>query len=122
MKTKLFLLHQIEFFIGFKMIYWTTMSGSYFLDGSILEKCGNFWKNVCFSGRIWPDWGNTAWADMAGLGSIGLRLEREGGQWICLSCRCLLLNLTFLNIYRHTLHQIKAKYHIYLMIVKEMKY
>ena len=24
------------------------------------------------TGRIWPDWGNTAWADMAGLGSIGL--------------------------------------------------
>ena len=23
-------------------------------------------------GRIWPDWGNTAWADMAGLGSKGL--------------------------------------------------
>ena len=23
-------------------------------------------------GRIWPDWGNTTWADMAGLGSIGL--------------------------------------------------
>ena len=28
-----------------------------------------FWKNGRFSGRIWPDWGNTAWADMAGLGS-----------------------------------------------------
>ena len=48
------------------------MSGSYFLYGFILEKCGNFWKNGRFSGRIWPDWGNTAWADMAGLGSIGL--------------------------------------------------
>ena len=48
------------------------MSGSYFLHGFILEKCGNFWKNGRFSGRIWPDWGNTAWADMAGLGSIGL--------------------------------------------------
>ena len=42
------------------------------LDGSPLEKCGNFWKNGRFSGRIWPDWGNTARADMAGLGSIGL--------------------------------------------------
>ena len=41
--------------------------------GSNLEKYGKFWKNECFSGRIWPDWGNTAWADMAGLGSIGLR-------------------------------------------------
>ena len=54
------------------MIYCTPMSGSYFLYGSILEKCGNFWKNGRFSGRIWPDWGNTARADMAGLGSIGL--------------------------------------------------
>ena len=25
-----------------------------------------------FFGRIRPDWGNTAWADMAGLGSIGI--------------------------------------------------
>ena len=40
--------------------------------GSNSEKCGNFRKNGRFSGRIWPDWGNTAWADMAGLGSIGL--------------------------------------------------
>ena len=48
------------------------MSGSYFLYSSFLEKCGNFWKNGRFSGRIWPDWGNTARADMAGLGSIGL--------------------------------------------------
>ena len=42
-----------------------------------------FWKNVDifgkkigrFSGQIWPDWGNTARVDMAGLGSIGLRIE-----------------------------------------------
>ena len=54
------------------MIYWTPISGSYFLKGCILEKCGNFWKNNHFSGRIWPDWGNTARADMAGLVSIGL--------------------------------------------------
>ena len=40
-----------------------------------MEKCGKFRKNGRFSGRIWPDWGNTAWADMAGLGSIGLRLR-----------------------------------------------
>ena len=31
-----------------------------------------FFENGRFSRRIWPDWGNTAWADMAGLGSIGL--------------------------------------------------
>ena len=37
-----------------------------------MEKCGNFLKNCRFSGRIWPDWGNAARADMAGLGSIGL--------------------------------------------------
>ena len=30
-----------------------------------------FGKTAIFSGRIWPDWGNTAWADMAGLESIG---------------------------------------------------
>ena len=57
--------------MGFKMIYWTPMSGSYFLWGSILKKNGKFWKNGRFSGRIWPDWGNTTRADMAGLGSIG---------------------------------------------------
>ena len=48
------------------------MDGSYILVASNLEKYGKFWKNDRFSGRIWPDWGNTAWADMAGLGSIGL--------------------------------------------------
>ena len=53
------------------------MSGSYFLYGSILEKCGNFWKIGRFSGRIWPDWGNTARADMARLGSIGLNIWLE---------------------------------------------
>ena len=57
------------------MIYCTPMSGSYFLYGSILEKCGFFWKNGCFSGLIWPDWGNTARADMAGLGSIGILIR-----------------------------------------------
>ena len=46
------------------------MSGSYLLYDSILENCGNFWKNGRFSGRIWRDWGKTARADMAGLGSI----------------------------------------------------
>ena len=48
------------------------MGGFYILIGSILEKCGFFWKNGGFSGRIWPDWGNAARADLAGLGSIGL--------------------------------------------------
>ena len=40
--------------------------------GSNLEKYGKFGKTGRFSGRIWPDWGNTTWADLAGLGSIGL--------------------------------------------------
>ena len=32
----------------------------------------NLGKNGRFSGRIWPNWGNNARADMAGLGSKGL--------------------------------------------------
>ena len=48
------------------------MCGQYFFAGSNLEKCGKFWKNGRFSGRIWPAWGYTTWADMAGLGSKGL--------------------------------------------------
>ena len=39
--------------------------------GTFLENCGKLWKNGRFSGRLWPDWGNTTWAAMAGLGSIG---------------------------------------------------
>ena len=49
------------------------MGGYYFVVGSNSEKCGKFWKNALFSGRIWLDWGNRAWVDMAGLGSIGLK-------------------------------------------------
>ena len=48
------------------------MGGFYVLVGSILEKYGKFRKNCRFSGRISPDWGNTTWADLAGLGSVGL--------------------------------------------------
>ena len=50
------------------------MGGCYFLLGSNLEKYGKFWKNGRFSGRIWPDCGNTTRADLAGLGSIGLMI------------------------------------------------
>ena len=46
------------------------MGGEYILVGSNIEKCGIFWKNYRFSEWIWLDWGNTAWADMTGLGSI----------------------------------------------------
>ena len=58
--------------MGFNLTYWTPMGGCYFFMGYNLENFGKFWKNGRFSGRIWPDWGNAAWADMAGLGSIGL--------------------------------------------------
>ena len=44
------------------------MGGYYFLEGSLLEKCGKIWNSSRFSGRLWPDWGNTAWAAMARLG------------------------------------------------------
>ena len=40
-----------------------------------MEECGKIWKNGCFTGRLRPDWGNTAWATMAGLGSTGLILK-----------------------------------------------
>ena len=42
-----------------------------------MEKCGKIWKNGRFSGRIWPDWGNTARAATAGLGSKGIRELEE---------------------------------------------
>ena len=59
--------------MAFNLIYWNPKGGKYVLVGPNLEKYGKFWKNSHFSGRIWPDWGNTTWADMAGLGSIGLK-------------------------------------------------
>ena len=61
--------------MGFNLIYCTPLGGSYVLSCSNLEKYGKFWKNGRFSGRIWPDRGNTAWADMAGLGSIVLSIR-----------------------------------------------
>ena len=59
-------------FVSFNLIYWTPICGRHLLEDSDLEKYGKMWKNSRFSGRIWPDWGNTTWADLAGLGSIGL--------------------------------------------------
>ena len=73
-KTKQFLLYLKGNFIGFNLMYWTPICGKYFLEGSILEKYGKMWKNGRFSGRLRPDWGNTARAAMAGLGSIGLSM------------------------------------------------
>ena len=75
--TESILLHWRGHFIAFNLIYWTPICGLYILGGSILEKCGKIWKNGRFSGRIWPDWGNTARADMAGLGSIGLMNSQD---------------------------------------------
>ena len=51
------------------------MGGICVLEGPSLEKCGKLWKNGCFSGWIWPDWGNTTRGDMAGLGSIRLNKD-----------------------------------------------
>ena len=56
----------IGLFVGFNLIYWTSMGGSYFLLGSNLKKYGKFWKKAFFPGRygrigeiprgrIWPD-------------------------------------------------------------------
>ena len=57
-----------------------------------MEKCGKFRKNCRFSGRIWPDWGNTAWADMAGLGSIGITFNKHS---LHLGLSGLLKTITF---------------------------
>ena len=71
------------------------MSGSYFLLGPNLEKCGKFWKNGRFSGRIWPDWGNTTRVDMAGLGSKGLRHIRKT---ITMQAALLVFKSVFLGV------------------------
>ena len=53
--------------MGFEFIYWTPVSGLYFLQGSTLENFGKFWKTAVFPGgfgrigeiphgRIWPNW------------------------------------------------------------------
>ena len=36
--------------MGFNWIHWTPVSDSYFLGGSYLEKCGQFWKKAVFLG------------------------------------------------------------------------
>ena len=62
-----------------------------FFAGSNLEKCGKFWKNGRFSRRIWPDSGNTPRADMAGLGSKGLKIlpsSHSTATW------CIMVNVS----------------------------
>ena len=54
--------------MGFKMIYWTPMSGSYFFRVLFWKNVGKCGKTAIFPGgygrigdiphgRIWPDWG-----------------------------------------------------------------
>ena len=45
------------------------------------------------------------------------RLDRGEGQPMFLSCVCFLITQPFLNIYRHAIHQIKAEYHSYLLVI-----
>ena len=78
-KTKRFILHSMWNFTGFNLIYWTPICGKYFLDCPILEKCGKIWKNSRFSGRLRPDWANTAQVATAGLGSKGLKSVQVAG-------------------------------------------
>ena len=49
---------------------------------TIFEKFGKIWKNCRFSGRLWPDWGNTAQVAMARLGSIGLSVKNDLIQFL----------------------------------------
>ena len=58
----IYLLPLTGLFVGFNLMYWTTMGGFYFLVGSI------FFQNGCFSERIRSDSENTARADKARLG------------------------------------------------------
>ena len=58
--------------MGFKLMYWTPMGGSYLLMDSNLEKFGKFGEKTKKSsfpggygqigeiqhGQIWPDWGH----------------------------------------------------------------
>ena len=46
-----------------------------------------------------------------------LRLDREGGEQLFLSCACFLITQQFLNVYRHVIHQIKAEYHSYRLVL-----
>ena len=51
------------------------------------------------------------------LGNVFLlRLERRGGQQICLSFAVFLITQPFLNINRHAIHRINAEYHSYLLV------
>ena len=81
-------MHLEEHVILFNLIYQIPICGKYYLEGCLF---GQIWKNFHFSGRLRLDWGITSWAAMAGLGSIGLRIDNGGLALIS-------LRLTFLPI------------------------
>ena len=55
-------------------------------------------KQPFFSGRLWPDWGNTTRAAMAGLGSIGLSVltMHKCGVGRVVTCKGVLLKSMYL--------------------------
>ena len=46
-----------------------------------------------------------------------LKVREGGGQQIFQSCVCFFITQPFLDIYRHAIHQIKAEYHSYLLVI-----
>ena len=46
--------------MAFNLMYWTTISSEYFLESSLLEKCGERMEKGCFSGSLLPDGVNSA--------------------------------------------------------------
>ena len=57
--------------MGFNLIYWTPICGKKPFG---LFYFGKMWKNGVFFLRLRPDWGHTARAATAGLGSKGIIL------------------------------------------------
>ena len=87
-----------SFLLHINLIYWTPICGQYFRNGSLLEKCEKIWKNRRFYRRLWPDWGNTAWAAMVRLGSIELYKFSELDTSIDRAKYCLLFDVQNIKI------------------------
>ena len=64
--------------MGFNLIYWTRISGSYFLKHSILEKCGFFFEKRPFSRADMAGLGKYC---MGGYGRIGVYRVNVGFSW-----------------------------------------
>ena len=64
-------------FHGIRIDILDYMGGYYVLVGFNLE-IWKFGKNSHFLCQIWPDWGYATWADMAGLGSKGIKCSGLG--------------------------------------------